>query len=81
MSKSSPDLSLHTGAKGGGQLGRTRDFLKEPDEFRNPDEGKRQSRDVVGVLADEDQNYAKSGSSTPQNKRTGDKSLKAIKPR
>lgn len=48
-------------AKGGGVLGRTRDFLKEPVEFRNPEEGKRQSADVVGVLADEDQNYAKSG--------------------
>ena len=81
MSKSSPDLSLHTGAKGGGQLGRTRDFLKEPVEFRDPDEGKRQSRDVVGVLSDEDQNYVKTGKGGKLSKETGDKSLKAIKPR
>jgi hypothetical protein len=61
MSKSSPDLSLHTGAAGGPGLGRTRDFLK--------------ANEAV------DQDYGKSGSSTPQNKRTGDKSLKVIKPR
>lgn len=48
-------------AKGGSVLGRTRDFLKEPVEFRLPEEGKRQSADVVGDLADEDQKYGKSG--------------------
>jgi len=48
-------------AKGGDQLGRVRDFTKECVEFRDPKEGKRDSADVVGVLADEDQNYAKSG--------------------
>lgn len=31
MSKANPDFSLHTGAAGGGQLGRHRAFLKEPD--------------------------------------------------
>lgn len=48
-------------AKGGGVLGRTRDFLKEPVEFRKPSEGDRQSADVVGDTADADQKYAKSG--------------------
>jgi hypothetical protein len=76
-------------AKGGAVLGRTRDFLKETDEFRNPEEGKRQSRDVVGDTADEDQKYAKSGPGKgsgfgPKLKEVccGDsKSLKPIKPR
>lgn len=72
-------------AKGGPTLGRTRDFLKEPVEFRAPDEGKHQSPDVVGVLADEDQNYAKSGAGkgngcNPAPKARG-KELPAIKPR
>ena len=48
-------------AKGGAVLGRTRDFLKELVEFRNPDEGDRKNADVVGDIADEDQKYAKSG--------------------
>ena len=76
-------------AKGGGVLGRTRDFLKECVEFREPEEGKRQSADVVGDLADSDQKYAKSGAG----KGTGDgpalkdvskgdsKSLRPVKPR
>jgi hypothetical protein len=51
-------------ANGGEVLGRTRDFLKEPVEFRRNEEGKRVSNDVVGDLADEDQKYAKSGSGT-----------------
>lgn len=86
--KASPNFAEHTGASGGGQLGRSRDFLKEPVEFRDPDEGKRKNRDVVGDTADEDQNYAKSGAGKgmgcgpgPAAKRTGDKSLKAVKPR
>lgn len=88
MSKSSPDFSLHEGAKGGGQLGRHRDFLKEPDEFRERDEGDRQSRDVVGDISDADQKYAKSGAGAGRGQgpklkdvRTGDKSLKAVKPK
>lgn len=48
-------------AEGGAVLGRTRDFLKEPVEFREEDEGKRKSPDVVGDIADEDQKYGKSG--------------------
>lgn len=48
-------------AEGGAVLGRTRDFLKEPVEFRDPDEGKRKNPDVVGDIADKDQKYAKSG--------------------
>ena len=42
-------------AEGGAVLGRTVNFMKVPDEFRNPDEGK------MGDSADEDQKYAKSG--------------------
>lgn len=75
-------------AKGGAVLGRARDFLKEPVEFREPDEGKRQSADVVGDTADEDQKYAKSGPGAGKgcgpalkDVSTGDKCLKAIKPR
>lgn len=60
-------------AAGGPVLGRTRQFLKEPDEFRNPDER--------NAAADEDQIYGKTGSGSKLNKRTGDKSLKAVKPR
>lgn len=76
------------GAKGGAVLGRTRDFLKEPDEFRNPDNGRRQSADVVGDTADDDQKYAKSGPDAGKgcgpalkDASSGDKSLKPIKPR
>ncbi len=72
-------------AKGGSVLGRTRDFLKEPVEFRNPDEGKRECPDVVGDTADEDQKYAKSGigagSGCYPPPKAKDKSLPAIKPR
>lgn len=65
MSRSSPNFSLHTGAQGGGKLGRVRDFIKE-----HPD---------VGQLGPKNrQDYGGSGEHT---KRTGDKSLKAIKPR
>jgi len=76
-------------AKGGAVLGRVRDFLKEPDEFRNPDEGKRQSCDVVGAIADEDQKYAKSGLGAGKGcgpalkdvSKGDSKSLKPVKPR
>lgn len=75
-------------AKGGGQLGRTREFLKEPVEFRRGEEGMRKNADNVGVLADEDQRYGKSGDGKGTGcaggtltKRTGDKCLTPIKPR
>lgn len=80
MAKSSPDFSLHTGAKGGGQLGRNRDFMKEEDEFRAKDHGKRDNADVVGVLSDKDQAYAK-GDGSSLAKRSGDKCLPTVKPR
>jgi hypothetical protein len=48
-------------AKGGGTLGRTRDFMKEPDQFRAAYHGDRQSADVVGDIAADDNKYAKSG--------------------
>lgn len=64
--KASPNYSEHTGAKGGGQLGRSRDFMKEPDAFRE-DKG-------PGA----EQNYGSKGAPA---KRTGDKELKTIKPR
>lgn len=72
-------------AKGGPALGRTRDFLKEPVEFREPDEGMRQSPGVVGDTADADQKYGKSGAGqgngcVPAPKARG-KSLPAVKPR
>ena len=66
-------------AAGGPVLGRTRSFLKEPDEFRDPDEG--------DATADKDQLSGKAGEGSgtgvggKQNKRTGDKSMKAVKPR
>jgi len=76
-------------AKGGASLGRARDFLKEPVEFRDPDEGKRESRDVVGDIADEDQNYAKSGAGSGKGcgpalrdvSKGETKVLKTVKPR
>ncbi len=86
MSRSDPDFSLHTGAKGGGTLGRTRDFLKESDGADQRAGGFHVYKNPNG----EDENYGKSGAVTVnkgdgfkgvQNKRTGDKCLKAIKPR
>ena len=64
-------------AAGGPVLGRTRDFMKIKDEFRDPDER--------NPNADEDNKYGKSGDGAG----TGfvkpgaakDKSLKAVKPR
>jgi hypothetical protein len=48
-------------AKGGSVLGRTRDFLKEEDQFRAKYHGDRESADVVGDIAEDDNKYAKSG--------------------
>lgn len=68
-------------AAGGPVLGRTRDFLKEQVEFRDPDEGKQ------GDSADADQKYGKSGEGAgkgmvaPPSNTTKNKSLKAVKPR
>lgn len=66
-------------AAGGPVLGRTRDFMKIPDEFRNPEEGKQ------GDSADEDQKYAKSGEGAGKGFVKPDaakgKLLKAVKPR
>ncbi len=63
------DYTQHTGAKGGGVLGRTRDFLKEPDVFRS-DSGPGAKQD-----------YDKTGKGGDQSKLTGDKCLKTVKPR
>lgn len=87
--KGSKPQDLIDSAKGGPALGRVRDFLKEPDEFRNPDEGMRQSPDVVGDTADEDQKYAKSGIGSGKGcgpdlkdvSKGDSKSLKLVKPR
>jgi|ThiBio_1000_plan_1041568.scaffolds.fasta_scaffold00499_33 hypothetical protein len=83
--KGSKPQDISDSAKGGPALGRTRDFLKEPVEFRDPDEGKRQSADVVGDTADEDQKYGKSGPGQGTGcmaaPKARGKSLPAIKPR
>lgn len=63
------DYSQHTGAKGGPALGRTRDFMKEPDAFRT-DKG-----------SGAEQSYGKGKSSSTLAKRTGDKCLPTVKPR
>jgi hypothetical protein len=47
------DIRKANYAKGGAVLGRTRNFLKESDEFRDPDEG--------NATADADQKYGKTG--------------------
>jgi hypothetical protein len=82
------DIRVGSYAQGGSVLGRSRDFLKECVEFRDPDEGKRKDAYNVGELADGDQKYAKSGAGAGKGdyggaaaKRTGDKSLKAVKPK
>jgi hypothetical protein len=63
-------------AKGGGQLGRTKDFMKTPDQFR--DDGT--SRETGGDKADQD--YGKDGPAKGKANPAGaDKSLKAIKPK
>lgn len=64
-------------AKGGGQLGRTRDFIKESD-------GKDQRVGGFQVYKNpnlDDENYGKSGKGNPDTKRTGDKCLPTVKPR
>lgn len=68
-------------AEGGAVLGRTREFMKEPVDFRMTDNGD-QSK------GNEDNFYAKAGIGAgkgikggPPPKRTGNKSLKAVKPR
>lgn len=65
-------------AKGGPVLGRTREFLKEPDEFRDPDEH--------DVTPDKDQLYGKEGEGKGSGmygapKAPATKALKAVKPR
>ena len=55
------DVKSCSYAQGGPVYGRTRDFLKEPVEFRDRGEGDRQNPDVVGDTADKDQKYGKSG--------------------
>lgn len=67
-------------AKGGGRLGRTRNFLKEHDEFRDPDH--------ANTGADCDQMYAKSGAGKGtgcegplKDVSKGDKCLPTVKPR
>lgn len=47
------DVKVASYAAGGPVLGRAANFMKVPDEFRDPDEG--------NAAADEDQKYAKSG--------------------
>jgi hypothetical protein len=71
------DVRVANYAEGGAVLGRTKDFMKMKDEFRDPDEG--------NAVADEDQKYGKSGegAGTGQVKppKAAGKSLKAVKPR
>ena len=79
------DVRVASYAAGGPVLGRTRDFLKEPVEFREADEGERKNADVVGDTADEDQKYGKSGAGrgkgcVPPPPARG-KQLKAVVPR
>lgn len=83
-------------AAGGPVLGRTREFIKSTNEARDPEEGPAgyqqydpgKKTTIVGDTADSDQRYGKSGAGagkgqgpTSGPKRTGDKSLKAVKPR
>lgn len=56
-------------AKGGATLGRSRDFMKEPDAFRTD----------TGPSAK--QEYSKTGKGGELSKLTGDKCLATIKPR
>ncbi len=68
-SRGNVDYTQHTGAKGGAVLGRTRDFMKEPDVFRTD----------TGPGAKQD--YDKTGKGGALSKTEGDKCLKAVKPR
>jgi hypothetical protein len=63
------DVRTANYAEGGAVLGRTRDFMKEPDEFRT--DGLNAKRDR------EDQEYEKKG----KGEQGRDKSLKPVKPR
>lgn len=69
-------------AKGGGQLGRTRDFMKETDgkdQFMQDATGRR-GKPYVNL--DGNASDYKEGPGAPKEaKRTGDKSLKTVKPR
>lgn len=71
-------MAMHNNAsyaQGGEVLGRTRNFMKEPDPFR--DDGT--SREGPDAL---DQDYGKTGSAAGKaNPKGRDKSLKAVKPR
>ena len=85
MTKGSPPQTASY-ATGGSVLGRTRSFLKEEVEFREPDEGERESRDVVGDMSDEDQKYGKGGPGkgrgmVPPPPERMNKSLSPVKPR
>lgn len=68
-SRGNIDYTQHTGAKGGGVLGRERCFLKEPSPFQT-DSGPGAKQD-----------YDKTGKGGALSKLTGDKSLKTVKPR
>lgn len=72
-------------AKGGAVLGRVRDFLKEPDQFRATYHGDRESPDVVGDISADDNKYAKSGIGAGKGMcavpPVRGKELKAVKPR
>lgn len=84
--KGSKPQDLSDSAKGGPALGRTREFMKEEDQFRAAYHGDKQGPgDVVGDIAADDNKYAKSGigagkGMVPPPKARG-KSLPAIKPR
>lgn len=68
------DVRSASYAAGGPVLGRVRDFMKEPDPFRD-DGTSREGPDG------DDQDYGKSGGSGKLAKRSGDKAEKAVKPR
>lgn len=87
MAKSTPDFGMHTGAKGGASLGRHRDFLKESDgadqtytgtkPYQNPD--KKDS--VYGKKAAVTVHKGHGNPPAVNPVRTGDKSMKPVKPR
>jgi hypothetical protein len=64
-------------AKGGDTLGRTRDFLKTPDQFTD---GRLPPKDKGGA-DDPEQDYVKTGKGGKLSKMTGDKELPCKKPR
>lgn len=65
------------GAKGGAKLGRTRDFMKIPDQFTD---GRLPPKDT-GSADDPEQAYEKTGKTGKLAKPTGDKCLPTVKPR